>query len=68
MATRWTRRCATSYRPASAAIRQLQRAGLERRRHAEDAAVDAGPVRHLIQIETVDAFVRRCLGVDLQPS
>jgi hypothetical protein len=28
-------------------------------------AVDAGPVRHLIQIETVDSFVRRYLGVDL---
>ena len=27
--------------------------------------VDAGPVRHLIQIETVDGLVRRCLGVDL---
>ena len=27
--------------------------------------VDAGPVRHLVQIETVDAFVHRCLGVDL---
>lgn len=28
-------------------------------------SIGAGPVRHLIQIETVDGFVRRCLGVDL---
>ena len=28
-------------------------------------STEAGPIRHLIQIETVDAFVRRCLGVDL---
>ena len=28
-------------------------------------SIDATPVRHLIQIETVDGFVRRSLGVDL---
>jgi hypothetical protein len=27
--------------------------------------VDAGPIRHLVEIATVDSFVRRCLGVDL---
>ena len=27
--------------------------------------IDAGPVQHLIEMQTVEGFVRRCLGVDL---